>query len=154
MKEKQIEKSIMEYLQSIGAYVVKIHSGTVKVLKNFGEKSFGRFNKTATNYMQLAPKGTPDLVAIIPKLKPINENSAQLHGIPVFIEVKRDQKEVDKWLRIAERYESEGTAPQSYHREVMQYKQMEKATQAGALCLLVCSIQGLEDDLKANNLIF
>ena len=71
MSEKQIEKSILEYLNTVG-YAIKVHSGSL--IKSCGHKQY-RIN--------LAPKGTPDILAVVDGF----------WGI----EVKRDQKEVDRW---------------------------------------------------------
>ena len=79
--EKQIENSIISWLKANGAYVVKIQSGVIKI----GER-----------FIHMAPKGTPDLFFVI--------KNRTGFGVPCFCEVKKDQKEVQRWINVIEKF--------------------------------------------------
>ena len=134
-KEKPIENQFIDYIVNVlGGYCVKIHSGKIKVIKN----DYGAWNKgkTYSNWMILAPKGTPDLNSII-------------QSRPVLIEVKKSEEEVKRWHRIIDRY-LKGDRKESNMREYAQYEQMIKASKAGAVCIIAGSLNQLKEDLKAN----
>ena len=144
MTEKQVETQIIEYIKSIGGYCVKVHSGQVRVLKTYGHRTIGMYDKTGVNYMQLAPKGTPDLFACI---KDINGMA-----ISLFLEVKKDNYEVSRWNRIIDRYKK-GSIKKSNHREYAQYEQMQKIIKAGGKCAVVGNIEDVKSVLKEYDII-
>lgn len=119
MKEKVIETQIKSYIRMIGGYVTKVHSGALM-------KSYKRKNGTSQAYkIKLADEGTPDLIACI-------------HGKFIAIEVKKDQKEVDKWERTKD----------VDRRSAVQHMQQEAIRYSGGVTLTVCSVEDLEADLR------
>lgn len=79
-KEKEIENEIYNYLLSIGAVAEKIQSWKIMIKK-------GQYN----HRMTLQSAGCPDIICLY-------------KWYFVGIEVKKDQKEVDKWLKIRDRF--------------------------------------------------
>lgn len=100
--EKQIEKSIVYYLRALWA-VVETQNGWSIMIKK------GSYN----HRMTLQTKWCPDILCYY-------KNNF------VGIEVKKDEKEVNKWLRLKERHLQGETLPKSYHRELEQIKYREK----------------------------
>lgn len=119
MKEKAVETQIKSYIRMIGGYVVKVQSGALM-------KTYKRKNGLSQAYrIQLAAEGTPDLIACI-------------HGKFIAIEVKRDQKEIDKWERTKD----------VDRRSAAQHNQQEAIRYSGGVTLIVCSVEDLEADLR------
>lgn len=96
--EKQIEKSIINYLLSIWAWVEWLQSWSVIIKK-------GQY----TNKMNLCSNWTPDIIAFY-------------NWKFIAIEVKKNQAEVDDWLKKEIRYKKEWGLPKSYKREFDQIK--------------------------------
>lgn len=119
MKEKAVETQIKSYIRMLGGYVVKVHSGAL--MKSYKRKS----GLTQAYRIQLADEGTPDLIACI-------------HGKFIAIEVKRDQKEIEKWERTKD----------VDRRSAAQHNQQEAIRYSGGVTLVVCSVEQLEADLR------
>lgn len=100
MKEKDIEKSIISYLEWVGAIVEALQSWSVMIKKG-----------AYTNRMNLQKKGAPDIFCFY-------------QGQFIGIEVKKNAEEANKWLKLRDRYNNWETLPKSYHRELdqIQYK--------------------------------
>lgn len=122
--EKIIEKGIMEWLAMNNIYCQKVQSGS----------SFGSHNGK-TWRIKFADKGTPDLFACV-------------NGSFLAIEVKKDDKEVAKWMKLFERHESGEVLPKSYGRELDQFIQRDKIIKAGGQYIVCSSIDELADDIQ------
>ncbi len=72
MREKEVEKSIIEYIRAIGGRCQKVHSGLLFQEYNWRKRA-----------IKLADKWTPDILACI-------------NWVFLGIEVKKDKKEVEK----------------------------------------------------------
>ena len=125
--EKLVENSIKEYLSRVGGYIVKCQSG--KVFQTF---------KGKTRAIHMAPVGTPDLLACF-------------KGRFLAIEVKKDEKEKEKW----ECYPLGLTGrPVKYNKRTEKQKQRrDEVVRAGGLFVLACSIDDVERALIDNGLI-
>lgn len=125
-EEKNIETQIKVYLRSCGFWVTKVQAGMMK-------KSYtSRGDRTATreHWVHLADQGTPDLLACI-------------KGRFVGIEVKKDEKEIERWKRTAE----------TDRRSAAQHAQQQAIRDAGGITLVVCSVDDLIADLKELQLL-
>lgn len=119
MKEKAVETQIKSYIRMLGGYVVKVQSGALM-------KSYKRKSGLSQAYrIQLADEGTPDLLACI-------------HGKFIAIEVKKDEKEIEKWERTKD----------TDRRSAAQHNQQEAIRYSGGVTLVVCSVEQLEADLR------
>lgn len=87
MSETGLSKAITDALESLGHVVIRVHSGTVRVLPPSGRGS--------PYWMKLAPKGTPDRVVLSP------------NGRTTWLEVKTEEGSVsdvqERWHRKATR---------------------------------------------------
>jgi len=107
-KEKDVETSIIQYINSTGGYAVKVHSG--KLQKAYtGKKGY------KVHWIQLAPAGTPDILACI---------KGKFFGI----EVKKDSKEVAKWFK------------QKDSRSQDQHHQLTRIDEAGGEAIITHSL--------------
>ncbi len=122
-QEKAIETQIIYYLRSIGAYVVKVHSGSM--MKSYTRKT-GVFRGQSKLYrMKLADEGTNDLIGIF-------------RGKGFVIEVKKDLKEIEKWKETEE----------TERRSAAQHYQQRLVREAGGFTLVACSVEMVENDFK------
>lgn len=96
MKEKSIETAIVNYLRMIWNWCEALQSWSIMI------KKWPYHNK-----MNLCSNWTPDIICL---------NKWKF----IAIEVKKNQEEVDKWLKLEERYNKEWSLPKSYDREVSQ----------------------------------
>jgi hypothetical protein len=122
MIEKQVEKSIMHYLAVIGAYAVKVQSGMLP-------QSY----KGKNRMIHLAPQGTPDIIALF-------------KGNYIGIEVKKDDKEVQKWIRYP--YGAKGNIVKHDPRIEAQKETGHTIAQKGGVFIICSSVDELERDLK------
>jgi len=127
--EKDIENSIISYIRMNGWYCQKVHSG-----------SLFKQGKDIMYKIKLADEGTPDILSSI-------------NGKFIGIEIKKDQKEIERGDRVVERFIKKGKYPKSNHREVMQHLEAVKILKAGGIVLTVSSITQLIDDLKELKII-
>ena len=125
MSETEVSKAIQDYLTLNGWYVLRIQSGSVLVKK-------GGY----CNLMKLAPKGTPDIMAL-------------KEGKCCFFEVKKDQKTKEQWERKIENFKKTARMFPSYHKEIAQFKTLERIKQAGGYSFLVCSVKDAENAIKS-----
>ena len=102
MQEKKIEQAIINYLRSLWAVVEGIQSWKVLIKKQWYQ-----------HMMTLQSKWACDIICYY---------KWQF----LWIEVKKDQKEVDKWIRLLERYEAWEELPKSYQREKDQIEYRKK----------------------------
>jgi len=79
MIETQIEKTIKQYVFSRGGFIQKTQSGSL--MKSYRTKT----GVQKSHRINLADQGTPDMMGV-------------LNGIFLGIEVKKDKKEVERWL--------------------------------------------------------
>ena len=101
MAEKQIESKIVRLLRESWAWCEQLQSWRVLIKK-----------WPYSNMMHLCSKWTPDIIAFY-------------KGTFYAIEVKKDQKEVDKWYKLEARYIQGETLPLSYDRELAQIEHKE-----------------------------
>lgn len=102
MKEKKVEQAIINYLKSLWAVVEGIQSWKVLIKKQWYQ-----------HMMTLQSAWCPDIIC--------------LYKWQFFwIEVKKDQQEVNKWIRLLERYEAWEELPKSYQREKDQIEYRKK----------------------------
>ena len=129
MSEKDVQKIIMDWCGWNRYYVLRLNSGMIRIFEN---------NKY--RMIRMCPAGTPDLLILI-------------NGNYIFVEVKKDDKEVQKWKKKIEKYLATSYIPPSHNREIAQYKAHRKIAKAGGKTLIVGSLNELESDLKKLNLI-
>ena len=127
MKEKDIERAIQSFIGSRGHWVENLQSGKVLVKKWW-----------YSNYMHLCTAGTPDLVAL-------------MNGKFVWIEVKKNKEEYDRWLKMEKRYRWEWKPPPiSAHREVAQIEHKDKILANGGDFYLIYSFDQFYNIYKDN----
>ncbi len=120
MNEKQIEKDIVRYLKTTLWLVETMNWWSVMIKK-------GWYN----HRMTLNTKGCPDILFYLNK---------QLF----WIEVKKNKKEVDKWLIIRDRYNWIWKTLEwlkSYEREKDQIRYSELLKDNGGIFILTCEVQ-------------
>lgn len=127
--EKEIENGILEYLRIMGHYCQKTHSGSLFVKKG-----------PMTYRVKLCDEGTPDILAII--------KTSSGKGIPVGIEVKKDQAEIDEWHRHWEQHLATKTMKKSWERSIMQNRQHDLIRAAGGEVIVCCSVDEVAADIK------
>jgi len=118
--EKQIEKRIYNYLNHIWAVVECNNSWTVMIKK-------GWYN----HRMTLQKAWCPDITALY-------------NGKFYWIEVKKNQKEVDHWKKQEARYDNWETIPKSYSRELDQIKYRNHIIDQGWIHLVTCDLEEVQ----------
>ena len=93
VKEKTLENWIKQYLESIWAVVEWLQGWKIQVKKGW-----------YTSWINLQKPWAPDLICLY-KWKFF------------WIEVKKNQSEVDKWLKLEKRFNNDWYLPKSYIRE-------------------------------------
>ena len=130
MKEKHVEDSIKNYIKAKGWICKKLHSGAMT--KAYTSK---KTRVTKTYKMKLEEKGTTDLVAFI-------------YGICLWIEVKRDEEEYQKWLKLEERFYKEGLLPAYLEREQAQIVEKRDILERGGTHVLTYSSEHFKNILE------
>ena len=129
MTESDAQKQILDWLKLKGFYCLRINSG------NIAQSYHGD-----TRYIQLAPRGTPDVFCIV-------------NGCPVFIEVKKDEKAINQWKKQWENFQKTARVTPYNQRSVDQHKQMNKIREAGGFTIVACDAKMVEDDLIALSIL-
>ena len=127
MKEKIIEKSIINYLKTRWWLVESMQWGSVMIKK-------GSYN----HRMTLNSKGCPDILYY--------EN-----WMLYWIEVKKNQKEIDKWCKIRDRYFWLWKSLKwlkSYDREIWQIKYAQKLEDNWWEFIIVCCVDEIIEYFK------
>ena len=124
--EKQIEKSIVNFLKSKWAWVEQLQSWQVLVKK-----------WPYSNMMKLCTNWTPDIISVY-KWKFIA------------IEVKKDQKKVDSWIKKEIRYKEFWELPKSYIREINQIQHKHKIMENWWTHIITCDLEEVKEYI--NNL--
>jgi len=117
MSEKDLEKAVIKYIRWVGGYCQKVQCGLIKQVYN-----------DKIRWIHLADKGTPDILACI-------------KGSFLGIEVKKDEKEVERWNKQT----TEHAQQQSYQQQLIRH--------AKGMTMVVGSLKQLEEDLKELGLI-
>lgn len=136
-KETQIEKAIKHFVILKKGWCQKVHSGSVMISPPFGKRKYYKMN--------LAEAGTPDLIACMP-IKITKDMVGETFGLFCGIEVKKDEKEVKKWVK----YNSELIPGDRgfKKRENAQKIQGQKIQKSGGKAFIVSSIDDLNADFK------
>jgi len=121
MKEKIIEKQIVNYLRSIWWWCEGLQSWSLMV------KKWKNINK-----VNLCSKWTPDIIWFY-------------DGELIAIEVKKNQKEVDSWIEKEKRYNDTWELPKSYIREVMQIEHKKLILENWGTHIITCNPQEVVD---------
>lgn len=124
MSEKIIEKHIIQYLRLQGAYCEGLNSGAIK--KPYKASS----GQTRYYSIKLMPAGTPDVLCIH-------------KGKPIFIEVKKDAKELKKWENTKD----------TDRRSAAQHFQQDRIRSAGGYAIAVYSLDDCIAKLSALDLL-
>lgn len=114
--EKKIETSIVKFLRSKWAWVEQLQSWQALIKK-----------WPYTNMMKLCTNWTPDIIAFY------NDKF-------IAIEVKKDQKEVDSWIKKENRYKDTWELPKSYIRELNQIQHKHKIMENWWIHILTCDL--------------
>lgn len=128
-KESEVQSAILEWLAYKGFYAVRVNSG--KMLATYKGKQ---------RMIHMAPKGTPDILCCI-------------GGHFVGIEVKKDEKGVKAWGKVADKVRRGEPIAESRHRELAQVEQQMAIMEAGGHCMVCASVDDLEHDFKLLKLI-
>jgi len=129
MTENEIQASIIEYIRRIGGYCQRVNSGSM--FSSYANKKSGDI---AHRRVKMADKGTPDILACI-------------NGKFIAIEVKRDLKAVERWQKAVSNFFKTGKLTKSNEGAVHQLWEAEKIQKAGGLCIMVNSIDRLDQVL-------
>ena len=117
MKEKIIEKWIAQFLALKWAIVEWMQSWKIMIKK-------WDFN----HGMTLQSEWCPDIFCFY-------------QWVFIWIEVKKNQKEVDDWIAKEKRFLLEWSLPVSYRREEMQARYKQKILKNGWIHIISCDIQ-------------
>ena len=126
MKEKDIEKSIVKYLISKWAWCEQLQAWSI-IIKKW----------PYTNRMNLCSNWTPDIIAFY-------------NWEFIAIEVKKNQAEVDDWIKKEIRYKKESELPKSYKRELAQIKHKQLILENLGTHIITCSLKEVKEFI--NNL--
>lgn len=121
MKEKQIEKAIVNYLKTLWAIVETQNGWSIMIKK-------GQYN----HKMTLQTKWCPDILVYY------KDNF-------VWIEVKKNEAEVDKWIKLRFRHDSWETLPKSYWRELDQIKYRERILENWGTFIITWEMEEIVD---------
>ena len=130
MKEKVLEKQIYNYLKTTWWMVESMQGGSVMIKK-------GGYNHRIT----LNSKWCPDIIFFYNK-------------ILFWFEIKKDQKEVDKWLKLFDRYRGLWKSLEwlkSYDREIGQFKYAELLEKNWWNFLVTCSLDEVKEFINLYN---
>lgn len=121
MKEKAIEKWIIQYLSHKWAVVEGMQWwGSVT---SYEDKEWNmKYHK-----IKLQEKGCPDIICFY-------------MGTFIGIEVKKNQGEVEKWIRNKERFEREWFLPGYLERDENQIRYRKKILKNGGVFIITCDI--------------
>lgn len=125
-KEKSIETSIINFLRNKWAVVEQQNSWKILV-KKAGYQ----------HMMTLQTKGCPDIICLY-------------KWNYIWIEVKKDQKEIDHWIKQKVRYENNEVIPKSYQREKDQIEYRLKILENWGTFILTCELEEVKEYI--NNL--
>jgi hypothetical protein len=115
LTENQVKDVITQYLRTKGYYVQRLNSGLVPVVNKYGKR----------HMVQLAPAGTPDIMAfrgVLIRMSPAHQVLTKQLQL-LFIEVKRSPKHKPTPLQLAK---------------------MEELSEYGARCIVASSIDDLQ----------
>jgi hypothetical protein len=121
-RERAIETAIKNFIFLHGGYITKCQSGVIP-----------REYKGRTHMIHMGERGTPDMIGC-------------LNGRFLGVEVKRDEKEVQKWL--AYPLGLRGKPIERNLRNEAQKETSKRIREAGGVFAVVCSVEELEQDLK------
>ena len=119
--EKQIEKSIVSYLKGIWAWCEWLQSWSI---------TSKRWHKTYK--INLCSNGTPDIICLY-------------KGNFIAIEVKKNQEEVDSWIKKEGRYKETWELAKSNERELNQIKHKHNIIENGGTHIITCDINEVID---------
>lgn len=125
-KEKTIETAILNYLNKLGAVTEQNNSWKILVKKAW-------YN----HMMTLQSKWCPDITCLYKSRY-------------IWIEVKKNEKEVSHWLKQRIRYDNWETIPKSYEREKDQIEYMYRIMENWWCFILTCELSEVEEFI--NNL--
>lgn len=131
-REKEIEKTIIQFIRLNGWWCQKVHSGVITQAHKL------RTGQVKVYKVKLADAGTPDVLACI-------------KGQFVGIEVKKDDEAVQHWLRHPKGKNGKPIKPDE--RIMAQKHQKGLIKRAGGYHIVCASINELRDDLKTLGLI-
>jgi len=124
MKEKKIEQAIVNYLLSIGAWCEALQSWKIMIKK-----------WQYTNRMTLCSPWTFDVVCFY-------------KNVFYWIEVKKNETESNKWLKLEARYKAWEILPKSYLREKNQIEHKHKILENWWVHILTHDLQEVIDYFK------
>lgn len=128
MKESEVQKAIIDYLRTIGAWVKRLNSGVV--FSSYTNKA----GITKDRAIRLSEEGTPDVLC-------------GYQGSFYLFEIKRDRKEAEKWMKVVKQFVQVPLVSQKnreQQRMINQYKEMLRAAKQGFQCYLVQSVDDVE----------
>jgi len=114
--EAEVLRSITDYLTLNNIYHLRLNSGKVLITQGLTRRM-----------INLCPEGTPDIFAL-------------KDGKAVFLEVKRDAKVKETWLKKIRNFKKTAVVAHSARREIEQYKAMKTIEAAGGDTYLVASL--------------
>ena len=130
-EEKRNESAIMSYLRANNCWVQKVHSGAI--MKSYKDRN----GHTKQYKINLADKGTPDLIACVPTVI-TSEMVGKTIGKFVGIEVKKDEATCRQW-RNYKGHANEQILGQQHQCGLIQ--------ESGGLFILTHSFKELKQDL-------
>lgn len=121
MKEKQIEQNIIKFLKLKGAVVEWMQGWSVMIKK-----------WKYSHRMTLQTKWCPDIICFY-------------RWMFIWIEVKKDEEQVKKWIKLKDRHEGGEILPKSYERQLNQIKYMEKIIKNEWHFMITCETKEIID---------
>jgi len=130
MTEQEIQNSIKKFIEINGGYCIRTNSGKIPAYNHKGARRF----------INLGEKGTPDLHACV-------------KSVMIGIEVKKDSKEVQNFMRKVKKYCESGEIKESWKREIAQYLKGCEIIKAGGQFMVVSSVNEVEAELRKLKLL-
>lgn len=125
MKESEIQKAIIEYLEYSNIYVVRVNSGS------FYQSYKSKDGTIKSRRISGAKQGTPDLLGCY-------------KGKFFALEVKKDKKEITKWAKDVANYTIGGKNTKNQERAYFQSLALDEIARSGGIWAVVCSIADVE----------
>lgn len=128
--ENWIQNSIKDYINMTWWTARRMQSW--KIIQSYENKKTWKINMRAIN---MEEKWTPDLVL-------------DIRSKCIWVEVKKDKEEYEKWISLEKRLNEEWKIPKSYHREEAQIREKRRLERRWSIYILTYSLQHFIYELK------
>jgi hypothetical protein len=134
MSESNVQKAIVEYLEAIGAWVRRLNVGLLS------QSSKDKNGVLRIRYVKSGRKGDPDLLCF-------------LNGKFIGIEVKRDEKVYNHFVKTVDKFNSTGVVAKSNKHIIEQYMALKNIGIHGGEWVVTYSVDHLKSQLVKLNIV-